>query len=153
MSEEIIVPTATPARSAPSVRPRAETRTTPAEEASGLRRVTHVVIAAAGWVLFLYWWWIVAQRTSRHQVESSALFLGVALVVIVATTGFWVLHNRAIFRRRGARTQFPPEAPDATEDVLGQPLAYDGGPEAMRAAGHVRIVVEDAGKRYKTARA
>ena len=152
MSEEVIVPTATPARSVRAVRPRPDVQTPPAVEARGVRRWLHVAVATGGWALFSYWWWIVLQRTSRAQVESSAVFLGVALVAVVATTGFWILHNRALFRRKGPRTQVLPEAPVPTEDALGQPLVYEGGPDAVRATGHVRIVVEDAGKRYKAAR-
>lgn len=153
MSEEVIVPPAAPAHSVRVRRLHEYAQPTPAIEAGGFRRWLHVAVATGGWALFLYWWWIVGHRTSRLEVESSAVFLGAALVVVVATTGFWVLHNRALFRRKGARTQVLPEPPVPVEDALGLPVVYEGGPDAMRASSHVRIiVVEDAGKRYKAAR-
>ncbi len=152
MSEEIVVPTAMPARQVRAARPEARRQTEPRVEATGVRRVAHVAVALAGWVLFAYWWRIVLQGVSRREVEFSAIFLVIALIVIVATTGFWVIHNLALFRRKGARLQPPAQAPEPTNDALGRPLHFDGGLPALREAGFVRVVVEGDDKQYRAGR-
>jgi len=131
------------------VRHRDASIASPYVEAAGWRRWLHVAIAVSGWALFGYWWWIVAHRTSQREVALSAVFLAVTLVLVLGTTGFWVLHNRGIHRRKGARQTPPPESPEATQDALGRPLLCEGGAETLRGAGFVRVVVGERDKRNR----
>ena len=119
--------------------------------ASRGRRVFHTLIALAGWALFVYWWWIVVHRVSLHEVRFTVLFVLVALVLCVAITGLWVLHNLSIFRRRGQRTKVREATLDYSRDPLGrtaeasvqQPLQRGRlGGSLVHAASHRR----DAGR-------
>ncbi len=124
----------------------------PHTEAGRARQALHVLLAVAGWVLFFYWWSIVLRDVDPRQVRFTVLFVGIALVVVVAATVAWVVHNLSIFKRRGARTHVRPVAEDVTEDTLGRPLQFDLDRDAIRAAPMVRVVLDGGRKVYRTSR-
>ena len=113
------------------------------------RRVFHTLIALAGWALFVYWWWIVVHRVSLHEVQFTVLFVLVALVLCIAITGLWVLHNLSIFRRRGQRTKVREATLDYSRDPLGRTVTFDAPPASLLEAPVVRVLVEDRTKSFR----
>lgn len=91
--------------------------------ARGFRRVWHLLIAGAAWALFVRWWWIVLDRgVSPFQVTATVLFLIGSIVVVVAVTGLWVLHNLRIAQKRPRRRSTREMKLEWTRDRLGRPL-------------------------------
>ena len=117
-------------------------------EASPARRVLHHLMAFAGWVLFVYWWWVVFQRVSRTEIRFTLLFIAFALVLVVVITGFWVLHNRSIWKHKGPRLK-PIENPGFVKrDSLGRRVRFAESREKMVASSLVRLDVEEGEKIY-----
>lgn len=122
--------------------PRAETEARPA------RRVLHAFMALAGWVLFVYWWWIVFRRVSEHEIRFTLLFLAVALAIIVVVTVFWVVHNRTIFARKGARKKPVESLSFVKRDSTGRRVRFAEPRETLMGSSLVRIEVQETEKVY-----
>ena len=120
-------------------------------QAGPARRLLHTFIALAGWVLFAYWWTVVFERVSRSEIRFTILFVLLALVVCVAVTGLWVLHNVTIFRRKGPRKARREVALDYSHDPLGRQVTFESSPEALKSAAAVRIRVDASGKSFRPA--
>jgi hypothetical protein len=120
----------------------------PRSEASQVRQALHILLAGAGWVLFFYWWSIVLGRVSSREIRFTALFIGISLVVVVAATVVWVLHNISIFRRRGPRTKVRPVDEQVRVDHLGRSLRMETDGDALRSARLVRVLVDGGRKIY-----
>lgn len=121
----------------------------PRIDAGQARQALHILIAGAGWVLFFYWWSIVLRRVSSQEVRFTALFIGISLVVVVAITLAWVIHNLSLFRRRGPRTNVRRVDQDVRQDHLGRALQFEAGHESIRTAPTVRVIVDGGRKLYK----
>ena len=117
-------------------------------QASPARRVFHTLITLAGWALFVYWWSVVVHRVSRHEVRFTVLFVLVSLVICVALTGLWVLHNRSIFRRKGPRTAVREAVLDYSRDPLGRTVTFEASAEDLLRAPVVRVLIEYDRKQY-----
>ncbi len=124
----------------------------PPTVASPGRRVFHTLIAVAGWAVFAWWWWIVLHRVGRSEMRFTGLFILVSLVVCVAVTGLWVMHNRMIFRRKGARTGVRDAKLDYSHDPLGRAVTFEVPERALRNSPIVRILFEPDRKRYRPMR-
>jgi hypothetical protein len=122
----------------------------PRTEAGQVRQALHILLAGAGWVLFFYWWSIVLGRVSPREIRFTALFIGISLVVVVAATVIWVLHNVAIFRRRGPRTKVRPVDLEVRVDHLGRSLRMETDADALRGARLVRVLVDGGRKVYRS---
>ena len=120
----------------------------PRSEAGQVRQALHILLAGAGWVLFIYWWSIVLARVTPREIRFTALFIGISLVVVVAATVIWVMHNVAIFRRRGPRTKVRPVDQQVRVDHLGRSLRLETDADALRAARLVRVLVDGERKIY-----
>ena len=111
----------------------------------GWRRAVHGLAIVAGWVLF-FWGW---HRVLVGQPDFDALrklVLGAAIVVPVVTVS-WILHNRGIHRRKGARRSVPTATLQYRVDFNGREVAADFG--ALADVQRVHIVVDSATKRYR----
>jgi hypothetical protein len=113
------------------------------------RRAVHLAIAFAGWALFAWWWWLVVRRVSGTEIRFTLLFIAVALLVIVGVTAIWALHNRAVFRRKGARTRVRDVPGDFTRDTLGRPVGLPTVPEECLYASVIVVRIEDGRKVYR----
>ncbi len=113
------------------------------------RRAVHLLIALAGWALFVWWWWLVVRRVSQAEIQFTLVFIGVSLLVIVGLTALWAFHNRALFRRRGARTNVRAVPEDFSRDTLGRPVGLPPVPEECLAASVIVVRIEDGRKVYR----
>lgn len=109
------------------------------------RRGVHVCALAAGWALFLLAWWHVL-ATQAIRPRDMLLLLAGSLLLFPALTLFWVLHNRRIYREKGARTGLRQLEPDYARDWSGRPVHANW--PALRSARAVVIDVDAAGKHY-----
>ena len=124
----------------------------PPTEASPARKVLHVLITLAGWLLFLYWWWLVFHRVSGQEVRFTALFIALSLACIVLVTLAWAWHNLRIFKRRGPRTHLRETKPDFSHDGVGRTVSYPDGGLDIKIAPVVRIRFIEGEKRYEFVR-
>lgn len=108
------------------------------------RRILHAVVLAGGWALFFYWWYVVAvQDWNRTTV---ALIIFVTLVVAPAVTVGWVMHNLALFRRKGPRLQGPPVQIAYQQDWNGRTIVADW--RRLGEARHVAVAIDGDRKTY-----
>lgn len=120
----------------------------PPVEASPARRLWHLLVAFAGWVVFVYWWILVLGRVSRDEVRFTWIFIAITAVVVVGLTALWVVHNLLIFKRKGARTHVRVVKEDYSRDRLGRHVSFTGTSEALKADPIVLIRLEHQGKTY-----
>jgi len=113
------------------------------------RRAVHLALALAGWVLFVWWWWLVVRRVSGAEIRFTLLFIAVSLLVIVGVTALWAFHNRAVFRRKGARTRVREIAGDFARDTLGRPVGLPTVPDECLQASVIVVRIEDGRKVYR----
>ena len=122
--------------------PRAEFEARPA------RRLLHALMTLAGWVLFIYWWWIVFRRVSEQEIRYTLHFLAIALTVIVVVTAFWVIHNRMIFARKGARKKSVDSLGFVKRDSIGRRVRFAEPRETLVGSSLVRVDVKETEKVY-----
>jgi hypothetical protein len=121
---------------------------TPEVEASRGRRLLHLLLALAGWVLFIYWWLLVFRRVTPQEIRFTLIFLAVAAAVIVLVTGFWVFHNKSLFRRRNARVR-PIEVSSAIKhDAIGRRIRFAESRDTLVESPLVRVQMEGGEKVY-----
>jgi hypothetical protein len=113
------------------------------------RRILHLALAGGGWLLFGYWWWIVFQHVTRQEIVFTLLFLGIALVFVVAVTITWVVHNIRI-ARRGRRRQARIVPVDLRRDSVGRLLIGISDAAALQHSAVVSIRLRDDGKVYES---
>lgn len=113
------------------------------------RRVFHTLLALAGWVLFVWWWWIVFQRVTEKEIRYTAIFVAVALVVIVGLTVIWAVHNAWIYRRRGPRKSIRRTAQDFSRDSVGREVRLAVAHERCQTAPVVVVRILDGAKVYE----
>jgi hypothetical protein len=121
----------------------------PPTQASVGRRVFHLLVALAGWVLFVWWWIIVLWRVDHHQVRITGIFVGVTLLVCVVLTTVWTYHNLRIWRHRGPRTQVRESQEDYARDRLGRSVAFKGDEHQLKNDPVIVVRMEHEGKVYR----
>ena len=121
---------------------------TPEIEARAGWRFLHLLLALAGWVLFVYWWLIVFRRVTPAEIRFTLIFLAAAAAIVVLVTGFWVFHNKSLFRRRNARLR-PIEASTAVKhDAIGRRVRFAESRDALADSALVRVQMEAGEKVY-----
>ena len=133
--------TTVPPRSAPA----------PPTQASPPRRVAHLLVALAGWVLFVYWWFLVLGRVSLEEVRLTGLFIVLTLLVTVMLTVAWSFHNLRIWKRRGPRLRVREAADAFAHDRLGRDLVTEGPPEGLKRDALIVVRIEPGQKTYQLA--
>ncbi len=115
--------------------------------ASGAREILQVLIVASGWIGFVWLWVLVG----RQPWDSSRLLwlIGGSFVVLPLVTLAWVVHNRAIFRRKGERLGVPVADFSYRSDWHGRRVDADWA--TLRASRFVTIGVEEEVKVYRAA--
>jgi len=121
----------------------------PPIQAGPARRLFHLIVAVAGWVLFVYWWWLVMRRVSDEDIRFTGFFLFVTFVICVTVTAAWSFHNHGIFRRRGPRTKVREVPEDFSRDRLGRAVSFKATTEQLKAEPIVHIRLEHDGKVYR----
>ena len=116
---------------------------------AALRRLAHLLLLVLGWVGFVWMWTLVA---SRPWDSRSLVWLIVgSLVVMPLLTGAWVLHNRALARRKGERRSVASVDMGYEHDWHGRRVHADF--TVLRASRLVLVQVEGEHKRYHGLRA
>jgi len=95
--------------------------------------------------MFAWAWVVVAQDLPDYGV--LALLIVATLVISPAITLYWVLHNLALFKLKGARTHTAQAVDAYTHDWNGRPVVADW--DALRDARITVIGVVDAQKLYR----
>lgn len=108
------------------------------------RKLAHLLVVVLGWVGFVWMWGLVATRPWESQ-RLVWLILG-SLLVVPLLTAAWVLHNRALHRRKGERRAVAAADTSYTHDWHGRSVHADW--PALRRASVVLVDVEDGRKRY-----
>lgn len=110
-----------------------------------LRALLHLLLIAIGWVGFVWLWLIVAQRPWDSQ-RLLWLIVGSAIVAPILTL-IWVLHNRALYRRKGERRAVTSVAsPGYPRDWAGRTVSADW--PALASSTQVSIRVDDDGSKH-----
>ncbi|WP_018228705.1 hypothetical protein [Methyloversatilis universalis] len=110
------------------------------------RRLLHRVGILAGWMLFAWLWSRVAFDLPDYSMLAWLVLT--TLVLCPAITLYWVLHNLAIFRAKGARTHAVEASARYEQDWNGREVLADW-PLLMQARITV-IGVVDGRKVYRT---
>lgn len=105
-------------------------------------RVAAVVI---GWIGFV-WMWVLVGRQPWDSSRLVWLIVG-ALVVVPLLTLAWVLHNRAIFKRKGERRGVTPADFSYATDWHGRAVAADW--RQLARARLVTVSVDASRKVYR----
>lgn len=109
------------------------------------RRLLHVALVAAGWLIFAWLWW----RVFRHQTLGRELIIIVVAIgaFIPIVTSLWVLHNLNIHRRKGPRRSVMHVDKIYERDWAGREVAADW--QALSLAPSIVVTVEEGVKRYR----
>lgn len=117
----------------------------PAPLPSVLRALLHLLAIVAGWALFAWGWVEVATRP--WQTRELCLLIVGAFVVLPALTAAWILHNFALFRRKGPRRAVPVAERPYDRDWAQRPVQADW--TALAGASVVAIDIEAGTKRFR----
>ncbi len=120
-------------------------------EAGLIRRVLHILFAAASWILFVDYWILVLGQPMSSGLRVALGFVAITLVLVPLLVYLWILHNLGLakrwsHRRRGRRD--PGE--DFREDFLGRSLG-DSDLHSLQAARELVIELAGERKRYRAA--
>lgn len=121
------------------------TRYGPAPLPSAPRTLLHLLAIVAGWALFVWGWVEVASRPWQMR-ELWLLIIG-ALVVLPALTAAWILHNFALFRRKGPRRTVPVAERPYDRDWAQRPVQADWA--ALAGASAIAVEIEAGIKRFR----
>lgn len=110
-------------------------------------RVRRVVVGVLAWAVFVLGW-VVAARGDRQDAVVGTCVLLLSALAAAAVTRAWQAHNRAIYRRRGARRSSPRHDQAWERDRLGHELRFGDG---LSAATEVVITSCAGVKTYRAA--
>ena len=125
----------------------------PVARAGRTQVVRHVVLSAALWVAYVLYWRIVLARGVEREAAFAFGLLGFFIVLQVAATQAWVLHNRRLSRRHeGRRHSRAPGSPAPGSDFHGRSIrVLPEGSDLRRVPMVIVVVDEEAGeKRFET---
>lgn len=109
------------------------------------REILQVLIVALGWIGFV-WLWVLVGRQPWDSSSLVWLILG-SLIVLPVVTLVWVIHNRALFKRKGERRGVAPADLGYPEDWNGRRVDADWA--TLRTSSMVSIDVAGPVKTYR----
>ena len=116
-----------------------------------IRRVLHILFAAASWILFVDYWILVLGQPMSSGLRVALGFVAITLVLVPLLVYLWILHNLSLAKRwRQRRSGRRDPGEDFRADFLGRSL---GGSDlrSLQAARELLIEVEGERKRYRAA--
>jgi hypothetical protein len=120
-------------------------------EAGVIRRVLHILFAAASWILFVDYWILVLGQPMSAGLRVALGFMAVTLVLVPLLVYLWIVNNLSLAKRWSQRRRGRPDpGEDFREDFLGRSLA-GGALHSLQAAREQVIEVEGERKRYRAA--
>lgn len=111
----------------------------------GPKELLRILIVALGWVGFV-WMWVLVGRQPWDSSSLVWLIVG-ALIIAPLLTFVWVVHNRAIFRRKGERRAVAAADFSYAKDWHGRTVSANWAQLAQ--SRFVTIDAEDAMKVYR----
>lgn len=108
-------------------------------------RLRRVAVGAVAWAVFALGWAVAARGGGEDALAGTCVLLLSALVAL-AVTRVWQAHNRAIYRRKGARRSSPRHEQPWEQDRLGRRLHFDAG---LAAAQEVVVGSSGGVKTYR----
>ncbi|HAL30729.1 MAG TPA: hypothetical protein DCP20_08465 [Coriobacteriia bacterium] len=113
-----------------------------------IRLIVQIILAVMGWVLFAWLWWRAIQYGPTEVHLRGTLIVAIIDLVIVSATILWIIWNKDIYRRKGARTTVPPVEFDYAVDALGTPV-HVRVPSDGSARSIVIDIADDRGRPLK----
>jgi glucan phosphoethanolaminetransferase (alkaline phosphatase superfamily) len=104
-----------------------------------LRKLTLLLL----WLLFVALWYRVFGITTLQDVKDAATYLGGITVVYTILVTVWILHNLAIYRRKGPRRGVPFLNFASIHDRLG---SYIVAPTDIKEKQAITVTVADGRK-------
>lgn len=114
-----------------------------------VRKLAHLLLVVLGWVGFVWMWTLVA--SSPWDSRGLVWLIVGSLIVVPLLTGAWVLHSRALARRKGERRSIASVDMSYAHDWHGRRVHADWA--ALRGSRLVFVQVEGEDKRYHGLRA
>lgn len=112
-----------------------------------MRRLLHVLLSIALWVVFVYYWDIVTRDAIGPGTRLAMKVVSALLAFGTLLTFWWIAHNRRLGRRDRRRTPRAVAPDTLAADALGRPI--DRPPlDELRAAPMVEIAVNGDRKGY-----
>ena len=81
------------------------------------------------WAVFALGWWVAARGGTQDAFAGTSVLVLSALAALVVTLA-WQAHNKAVYRRRGARRSSPRPDQAWEQDRLGRQLHFGDGLDA-----------------------
>jgi hypothetical protein len=118
-----------------------------------MRQALHIAIGIACWLLLAGLWVLlfVEGNASASALRDTGLMLAALMGFVLAVTIWWIRHNVAIYRRKGARRGRPVHPPRTDEDRLGRQIgwAMPGGAPSALAQRHLVVELTGGLKTYR----
>lgn len=112
-----------------------------------LRKPIQFLVVVLGWMGFVWLWVLVAARPWESQ-RLLWLIVG-SFIVLPLLTGAWVMHNRALFKRKGERRAVAVAEMRYTHDWHGREVQADWS--RLKRSRLVHISADGARKVYRPA--
>lgn len=113
--------------------------------AFGARELLRIAFVVVGWIGFV-WMWVLVGRQPWDSSRLVWLIVG-AFVIVPLLTLAWVLHNRALFKRKGERRGVTPADFAYATDWHGRTVDADWS--ALARSRFVTVSVEGERKVYR----
>lgn len=109
-----------------------------------MRDLGHRLIGIGFWIVLIACWVILVLqgKVSSAGLRDTALELAVLAGAVLAVTLWWVRHNVAIYRKKGARKATPMHRPATDQDRLGRSVRWALPGEFVGALNVEHLVVE-----------
>lgn len=116
-----------------------------------IRRVLHILFAAASWILFVDYWILVLGQPMSAGLRVALGFMAVTLVLVPLLVYLWIVHNLSLAKRWSQRRRGRPDpGEDFREDFLGRSLA-GSDLRSLQAAQELVVELDGERKRYRAA--
>ena len=116
-----------------------------------IRRVLHILFAAASWILFVDYWILVLGQPMSSGLRVALGFVAITLVLVPLLVYLWILHNLSLAKRwRLRRHDRRDPGEDFREDFLGRSLA-GSDLRSLQTARELLIEIDGERKRYRAA--
>jgi hypothetical protein len=112
--------------------------------------IRHLLLSAALWVTYVLYWRIVLHRGVESEVAFALGLLGLFVILQIAFTQAWILHNRHLSQKHAGRRREQAAPPvTAATDFLGRVIeVFPVGGDLTRAP-HIVVRVEETRKRFE----
>ena len=106
----------------------------------------HIVLVVFGWIVFFVFWAKVLWRDTETAKQAGLLIL-IGLIATPLITLLWVIHNKWIYRRKGARgAGFAP--PEVYENDWSGRSVFAEWP-LLKSTRNVEVIPAETAKLYK----